>query len=418
MKILPDILNQNPAPFEKNSQDRMQKIDDLVNLMLEAYRSVLPSNYASEVDGPWYYTQFRTALTKLAEFQISAEEVLQDDTYQYTRSEVLWQILGEVVFPEAAEKGFPELNGDLTFRDFLKNMVVLLLKGSTKETITQGLELLTDATITVLERSGVTKKDAFTFDIDVSSSRTVFYGSLPVDISDFPADSMAFMANAAIVLEALKPAHLLYNLRFVFTETIDKYEDTLQSMGLNTYHYEDYRKNWRGVKEYQGTQGITPDDHLLLIDSTRDFTRIRSGAALSISSGVNRGEYIVDSTEYFPYGDDTTPRAYTTYPTLLTGLATVSESTIIDSSQDFGAATYDETLTFAAGPNAGTYIIKTLEGLDGGPVGEAVGPATAIRVAPSILKLTTRMLSNAVSQEYVVEVDRLGVQMPIAVVGE
>jgi hypothetical protein len=131
----------------------------------------------------------------------------------------------------------------------------------------------------------------------------------------------------------------------------------------------------------------------------------------------HRGRYRVLEVLGFPVGDDTVARAYTTSGGL-SGTATVSGNDLEDPSQDFGQAVEGETLTLLAGPNAGTYRLKTLLGSSGGPVGKSTGPATRVRIALSLIRIEERMPVVTTGQSYEVVVDRLGVQTPRQVTGE
>ena len=130
------------------------------------------------------------------------------------------------------------------------------------------------------------------------------------------------------------------------------------------------------------------------------------------------GNFRVEEAQFFPVGDDTTTRAYVTSPTGLTGSATVTGDIIEDPLQNWGLAIEGEILTFASGPNAGNYRLKTLVGTYGGPIGKATGPATKVKVASSILRVQRRMHKAQTGQAYKVDVDRLGKQTSRQVVGE
>ena len=179
-----------------------------------------------------------------------------------------------------------------------------------------------------------------------------------------------------------------------------------------------------------GTAGVTWTDKSLFSDSTRDFSQIAVGADLTVTSGPNSihsggvegtpasmdakhiGRYLVADVRAFPVGTDATARAYTTSPTGLSGTATVLDDVVVDVNQDFGSVVEGEVLTFTTGPNAGAYRLKMLLGNNGGPVGVALGPATRVRVAMSLLRLSRRMRYATSGQSYTVAVDRLGVQVP------
>lgn len=436
--LLPGLIPQNPAPFEADSQERKTAIQNQTDRIMEVFLQLLPSNYVSQVMGPHYTLQFQAAAERLADFQVTAQELFADADFDYTRSEVLFQILGALVFPDAQTSGWPTLQGDLTYRNFLRRMVTLLLQGSTAQTMKEGVELLTDAVVTVIERDVEARKlkgasawgsdDAFTVEINVTGSRTISVGGQTTTLEDFPGDPFVLIENIRIVMKALKPAHVLYDYRHVFTETLAPILTDSFSMDISSYYYEDFRKYCLGIKEISGTSGATLNDRSLFSDPSRDFSSVRPGAVLKILTGINAtgagtteagwvGHYRVEEVRAFPIGGDAVAHPYTT-TSGLSGTATVSGDTLEDTNQNWALAPEGDILTFSTGPNAGRYRLKTVLGLNGGPVGFATGPATRVRIAPSILHIQGRMLQAAVGQQYTVEVDRLGVQGPRTVTGE
>lgn len=437
--LLPSLVPQNPAPFDKSSQGRITTVRDQTDRIMEVFLQILPSNYVSQVMGPHYTLQFQAAAERLADFQITAQEVFADSDYDYTRSEVLYQILGALVFPDAATSGWPTIPGDLTYREFLRRMVVLLLQGATTQTMKEGVELLTDATVTVIEKAIEARKvkgrspwgspdDQFTFEVNVTGSRTLLVEGVEITLEDFPGDPFLLANNVQIVMRALKPAHTLYDYRYLFTETLSPiFSDSFQ-FTWESYYYEDLRRHCLGIRQITGTAGVTLNDRSLFSDPTRDFSSILPGASLAILTGINAdgagtteagwvGRYRVEEVRTFPVGDDATARPYTTVSGL-SGTGTVSGDDVEDPNQDWSLAPEGDILTFASGPNMGSYRLKTVLGNDGGPVGFAPGPSTGVRIAPSILRIRGRMLQAASGQGYRVEVDRLGVQEPRTVQGE
>lgn len=452
--ILPRLLTQNPSPVGVESQDRIDKKREQVDSVMQVFYRLLPSNYVSTVTGPFYTIQMQAAAERIAEFQITAQEVFADRAYDYTRSEFLFQLLGTLIFPDANSDGYPDLKGDLTYRDFLREMVKLLLAGATKETQEGGLALLSDADFTLIEKviaaRSVTRQvwneslgvwetqpgsawgldDQFAFEVNVSYLDPITGGQR------FPEDPFTLQENVRIVLRALKPAHSIYEYRHLFQETFGAFFTESMSWDLDHYRYEDFRRWCCGVKWVVSDAGQTLADKRLFSDVTRDFGQIRSGAELVVLSGPNSihvggtegtsastdrrqvGRYKVAEVLYFPVGDDSTARSYVTSPSGLTGVATVSGRDIEDSSQDWSLAVEGEVLTFSDGPNAGSYRLASLLGTDGGPIGVAVGPATRVRVAPCLLRLDRRMKTAATGQSYTLGVDRLGEQVPRTVAGE
>ena len=537
--LLPTLLTQNPAPVGGTGQDRITTRREQVDAIMGVFLQVLPSNYVSQVTGPFYTIQFQAAAEALADFQITAQEVFSDADYDYTRSEFLFQILGALVFPDATTDGYPDLKGDTTYREFLKQMVLLLLQGATKPTVESGLELLSDATFTVIEKviaaRNAKKKvwnpttgryddvpgsawgfdDQFEFEINVSYTDPV------TGRQRFPEDPFDLQENVRIVMRALKPAHTIYEYRHLFTEAFGSIASASPSWEMSNYHYADFRKFCCGAKNVAGTAGVTWTDKALFSDTSREFDQIQAGADLVVLSGPNSihaggiegtsvstdryavGRYRVRDVLAFPVGTDATPRAYTTSPSGFTGKATVNVDVIEDAyslgvlannllkvtdttavrflagefficigsdlftpvgvvvfsadpgsgdgveyltaisgsdpvgrlkfgSQllidyadaavayvgDWASAVEGEALTFTEGLNAGTYRLKTLLGNSGGPLGDATGPGTQVRVAYSLIRTERRMKQAATGQQYTVVVDRLGVQEPQVVDGE
>jgi hypothetical protein len=410
-KLLPLTLPQNPAPVKMSGQAYETVVRAQVENILVDFLSVLPDNYVSQVPGPEYILQYQAAAEALAKIQISAQEVFSDADFNFTRSEFLFQILGSLVFPRGTSEGIPQIEGDTSYRDFLKAMVLLLLRGAVPDVIQEGIELLTDSDVTIIEKviasqdplSAWSFDDQFSFEVNISTDGGTAFPS---------TDPFVLRENVRLVLQALKPAHTLYDYRHLFLESFEgALTDTLE-FSLDAYYYDDLRKYCGGAKSITGISGETLIDRRLFTDVERDFTSISPDSTLTVESGVNVGMYRVESILSFPVGTDSTPRSYTTSPTGLTGDLTISGEDIEDTSQDFGAAVEGEVLTISDGPNAGTYRLQTLLGSDGGLVGQATGPATQVRVARSLLRVTTRMPAVATGQTYTVEVDRLGVRVP------
>lgn len=416
--LRPFALAQNPAPFPESGQDFISKVRTQTEAILAQFAKVLPSNYVSQVTGPFYTLQFQAAAEQIATLQVKADEVFADSDYDFTRPEFLWEILGALVFPEASGRNdTPIVDGVVAYRTFLKQMVLLLLRGATKSSVQTGAGLLTEAEVTVIERflgarepgSEWTIDDQFTFDVLVETNGG----------TAFPTNPFTLEGNVALILDALKPAHTLYTYSFLFREVFGPlFDDTNMSWELSEYFYDDLRKFCYGAKEITGTAGVTLAGRTTFSDATRSFGSVQVNGRLVITSGPNAGPYRIREILAFPFPTDATARTYTTAPSGLFGSATVAGDVLTDLTQDFALAVEGEVLTFTAGPNVGSYRLEFLQGLGGGPVGFAPGPATAVRVAASILRVDTRMPVVASAQSYTVDVDRLGERQPKVISGE
>ena len=411
---VPYAATQNPSPTPPSGQQYLDRRGELVDEILTTFRAVLPSNYVASTNGPWYSLQFQAMADQLAEIQLRTTQVFQDSNWDFTRPEFLWQVLGSLVFPDAEqEDGIPQIDGDTLYRSFLMRMVNLLLQGATKKAMEGGIEALDpNVTAYVIEKylASPPRDPEGLWTIDNQFEVEIFVWAK----NEFPKNPFVLEKNVQLVLTALKPAHVIYSYSHLFTDAFDNIADDTGGLSwdMDSYYYDDTRKWCLGAKTIVGT-GDTLANRNLFHQSLASFSSVRMGSKLTITDGVNKGSYRVSEVIALPYGADSTPRAYTTSPTGLSGtVVATSSDTLIDPSQNWASAVDGETITISAGPNAGTYRLDVLLGSKGGPLGLAVGPATSVRCSPGILKVGRRMPQTATAQSFTVEVDRLGVRVP------
>jgi len=414
-------LEQNPAPYPVEGQALQDQKRLLVEEIMAAFRAVLPSNYVSATNGPWYSLQFQAMAEQLADIQLSEGEVLKDSYWDFTRPEFLWEVLGQYIFPMADSRGgVPQIDGDLAYRDFLHKMVDSLLQGATVASLRQGLEAIDPAvTVTILERyletpprdpdGGYTIDDQFFMDIYVEGAG-----------GGFPEDPFVYQQNAALVQRALKPAHVLCGLGYLFRDSFDQIATDADGLAweLDDYRYDDLRKWCEGAQAILST-GSTLSNRFYFSDPTVSFENIQPGAVLKILSGDNQGHYRVVEVLSLLGGASTTSATYTTSPGGGSGtLTAISAQDVEDSSQDWGTFGDGEQLTIASGVNAGTYRLKSVLGLSGGPLGQSGISGSQARLAPTVLRLNRRMSVALSGQSYELTVDRLGVRVPKTVTAE
>jgi hypothetical protein len=446
--FLPYMREQNPAPLDQTGQDAVDARREATNAIMVAFQQVLPSNYVAQVPGPYYWMQFQSAAETLATIQLTAKEVGLQSDVDFARPEFLWQMIGTLVFPDNSKspQGIPEVDGDLTYREFLRRMLQLLLEGATEDVVEEGLNLLTMAVVQVLAKVDFSGEptsywgfpEQHEFEINVLC-QTIFTDPATGELIEgalgtgFPADPFQTLRNNLRILRALKPAKALFEYRHLFLDAFGEVFTAVPMIDLDSWYYDDFRKFCCGMKEITSSEGVTLASRILFSDVTRSFGSICEGAILEILDGPNSkptsggkdqyrlGLYHVTGVLRFPGGADETPQAYTTSPTGLSGTGVVGDDGVFtDDSQDFSDAVEGEVLTIQGGANAGDYRLETLLGINGGPVGE-IAPGsgvTSVRVAPSILETGERMVEAATGQSYRVFVERLGVRIPFDVVGE
>ena len=466
-KILGSSLNSNPSPLENVGQDFYTVHRDQVESIMGTFLQLLPSNYVSQVRGPFYTLQFQSAAEQIASIQVMAQEVFSDTGFDFTRSEFLYQILGTLVNPNYQQSTF-YFDTDLELRDFLRRMVILLLNGSRKPTIQQGLYLLTDGDITIIEKSvemkstpnsAYTLADQYEFEVSLSvientSTNHNHYHRVTIDkngngktveligehsahiheiyewevlpamdgghnhilVSEFSDSVRKIFNNLDLVMEILRPAHTIYQFRHLFREMFSSVFTDTFSMDMDYSHYDDVRKYCEGAKQIDGV-GDTLTDRSLFTDPSKNFRNVSVGSSLVISSGDNADTYVVKDVLSMPIGADSTPRSYTTSNGLSGTLIALSNDTIEDSSQDFSSCEENTTITILEGSNKGTYRMEYLLGSNGGMVGYTSGVSSKVRLGFSTLRLTQRMKKSLNNQPYKVIIDRLGVREPNSVQG-
>lgn len=351
--ILPEFISgpepQNPAPFDQEGQVDESRVRALADQIVRVFLNSLPSNYVSQTKGPFYAQQFQAAAEELARIQVAAEDAYEDVDFDFTRSEVLWQFLASLVFPDADKYGLPDLDGDITYREFLKKMVTLLLKGSKTITLLQGVEALTDAEVSILDKSefiglpgvGWTLNDRFTFEVNVSKHRrttvwddttasdydhyhtvsinaagegkttgTVWTGAtgpahtheitgfLPEVVSatglgshthdllsSFPDLPIELERNVGLVLRALRPAHTLYEYRNLFRETYRQVFTDDDTRHDLDSYYYEDLRKYCTGIKAVGSTAGTVLSDRYTLNDTVSFRAVRPGAPLVVLNG-------------------------------------------------------------------------------------------------------------------------------------
>lgn len=408
---------ENPAqitPEGETSNVRQRAIEDAI---MRLFLKRLPSNYVSQVQGPLYTNLFRSIAKQLAEFQVEMELNVDDMKFDLTRSEFLYQILGRVVFPDSMRphSELIELDGDISMRDFLREMVVLLLEGSRKAPVEEGVGLLADLGVDIVETvaferkpgSGVGLEDQFEIEVNAvalkhtgqeddhwhrirvnSEGNGKTYGVYSSDgsedyhchvvtdfviqpyvaadrtdhahdyVQDFPEAPFILQHNIKLILKALKPAHLLYQYRHMFVEFFGEVFQDDPTWDYFSWKYEDLRKNWRGAKSITGTAKTSETNKGFLIDPQKDFLSVLPGSPVEILSGPNEGLYAVKEVHRLPYPTDKVGRAYKTFPTGLVGFAVAMDGKVRDRSMEYLGTSEDADL----GTIAEDEIFEFLEG--------------------------------------------------------
>jgi hypothetical protein len=422
-KIFPDNIQQDPYPIIENGLEYSKTIDTNSLYILEEFKKILPDSYKSGVNGPYYINQFKAISDELSRLQISLQEILGDSDFSLIRSEFLYKMVGSLIFK--SKDGIPNINGDISYREFLVELIKLIMNGSRRDSMESAIELLTDSTVSVIENAlehGRTSEDfrnQFSFNVDIVTDGG----------TRFPVDALVLEENVSILLKVIKPAHTIYRYRNVFIDAFGFiFGENLSSEDVEGFRYDDARVYCDGIKNIVSSNGETLSNRFFFSDVSVSFDNIIKNSVLEIISGTNKGMYRVDEILAFP-NTDSTEVSFEAHPSGLSGKLVVDNEScahsVLDPSwpflpkPDFSVFVEGEVISILEGSNTGSYRIKEFIGENGCPItGTPSGPVYDIRVSKCLLKLKTRMPSQLSGQSYRLEVDRLGIKETKVVVGE
>ena len=185
-----------------------QRAQAIFNTLMQ----LLPSNWISTVKGPNYTIELNAVAYELARLELSLEDVNTDQAFATVRTDFLYQVIGYMLF----NGQLPSLDySDIEFRKFFITLIGIYFQGAVPAAIEAAANLLFDQLATTYENfllvrqgaSGLDISDEFGFRIDIACTN-----------NEFPANT--FMNDAALrmILQIIRPAHTLYQLRYVFQD--------------------------------------------------------------------------------------------------------------------------------------------------------------------------------------------------------
>jgi hypothetical protein len=228
--------------------------------------SLLPSNYASEIEGPNYTIEMKAVALELAKLELALEDIADDRGFGTTRSDFLYSTVGYLLFTNG--KLPPTVFDDEAFRQFLLALVKIYFQGSLPISVEEIVKLFLTGDVTVTENFLNVRKGAAGYDISDQ-----FGFEVNVTGEQFPENTFQVDESIRILLDIVRPAHTLFRIRYIFTdshlpsETVGKLVDASR-WSLHAYYYDDLRAYWGGVKNVDrlGTKTnllIENEDHTL-----------------------------------------------------------------------------------------------------------------------------------------------------------
>jgi hypothetical protein len=241
----PNRVNYNVVRRGKEYNLRLLQRSQAV---FSALLDLLPSNYVSAIQGPNYTNELKAVAVEIARIELALEDVDTDRDYTKTRSEFLYSMIGYLVF---LNNQLPPIEfDDQAFRTFLLNLIRIYFQGSVPKSMADATALFIQEDFTILENfllvragaSGLDISDQFGFQINIELT------------SGFPPEIFDLQSSLRIILDVIRPAHTLFQIRFIFrddyrpNDPINRILDTMK-WKLSTYYYEDYRSYWDGVQD-------------------------------------------------------------------------------------------------------------------------------------------------------------------------
>ena len=204
--------------LEKQSRKRFRTGIEFQKELLDLTRAIqdrlignLPSNYPKDRNtnlGEF----FRAVAKEFARLQMSASDINEDKYHVNTRTEYLFQILGDSLF--LGEKAINENLNDKQYRDFLINVRNAYFGGSRKDNIESAVSEILDIPVTIRELYlEARKKNAF---YGLKDTHTMFFDIL-MDEAD-SSDVGLLLEDIKFFIDLIKPAHVLYDTRLIWTE--------------------------------------------------------------------------------------------------------------------------------------------------------------------------------------------------------
>jgi hypothetical protein len=218
--------------------------------VFSALLNLLPSNWVSSIQGPNYTNELKAVAVELSKIELALEDVSWDYNFgalqpdQSTRTDFTWSIIGYLVL---VNNELPPLTfSDVAFKQFLLSLISIYFQGSVPEAMAEVANLLIQGDVVVTEdfllvregASGLDISDEFTFSVDVTAAAG----------GGFPPNAMNVDATVRMLLNIVKPAHTLFQIRYIFNDQyLGPILDTMK-WGLASYYYDDFRSYWGGIR--------------------------------------------------------------------------------------------------------------------------------------------------------------------------
>jgi hypothetical protein len=209
----PERLGRRRLPDNKQYRADLQGRSDL---LLSALQDLVASNYPKTPNSN-FGIYYRTLGREFARIQQSMEYINNDKIFTQTRIQFLQQILGERLF--LSSQIIPVGYNDVSYRNYLTSIKNAYLKGSSRSSIETSIKNLTGQTINLKELYLEARKPGSSYSV-VDTHKML----IEVFVDDLVASGKSLSdisSELNFYVNLIRPAHVLYDTKFIWTETFD-----------------------------------------------------------------------------------------------------------------------------------------------------------------------------------------------------
>jgi len=213
--------------LEKVNNKKFKSGIEFQKQLLQLTRSIqdsllrnLPSNYTK--DRNTNLAEFFRAVSKeFARLQLSSSDVNEDKYNDSTRTEYLFQILGDSLF--LGEKAINEGLSDVAYRNYLLKVRNAYYEGSRKQNIEDAVSDIIGLPVTIKELYLELRKQNTAYTI--KDTHKMFFDILMDDVTSASSIGV-LLEDIRFFIDLIKPAHTIYDTRLVWTDTLTNREGT------------------------------------------------------------------------------------------------------------------------------------------------------------------------------------------------
>lgn len=300
-------IPSKPIPLKEG---RSYYVDFVNKAFLYFYnqRQVLSSIFNEQNQSTLYALHLRARAREMARIRLFIEDVYDDVNLDSSKSAFLYKTFGS--FLQIDEPFFFSDKSDLFYRRFIKAFMSVLLLGSTKQAINQGLAIFCQGLGFEVEEGYVdpfrrlrnaARLASFTTytegppQIDYSANadiykKNIFYVKFKLDQLEKGVDLDFIYKGVDFFLDIMKPAHNAYVLKWVFedTYTLAANCQVEYDLILNEKIADSVKKDAAGIEVTAKERNI-----LVLADSTRLFVTNDTDLLASDSSIILYSNFVV-----------------------------------------------------------------------------------------------------------------------------